>query len=75
MHDALTIGIPLIAIFAGILLNRQDVQSLRSDLRGEISSLRSEINGRLDSIQRDQREFYAEQTRHELRITALEQQK
>jgi hypothetical protein len=28
MHDVLTIGIPLIAIQAGILLNRQDVHRL-----------------------------------------------
>ncbi len=75
MHDALTIGIPLVAIFAGIMLNRQDAASIRSDLRNEISSLRSEVNSRLDSIQRDMREFYAEQARHDVRISSLEQQK
>jgi septal ring factor EnvC (AmiA/AmiB activator) len=107
MHDALTIGIPLMAILSGILLNRQDVSSLRSemstlrnDLHGEIGSiraelrseigstraeigsvrteinaLRSEMHSRLDSIQRDMREFYAEQARHDVRITKLEQAK
>ncbi len=75
MHDALTIGIPLVAIFAGILMNRQDISSLRSDLRSEIGSLRSEMNSRFDSIQRDMREFYGEQSRHEVRISTLEQQK
>ena len=86
MHDAFIVGVPLIAILAGILLNRQDISSLRnelrseigsvrSDVRSDISSLRSEMNSRFDSIQRDMREFYGEQSRHEVRISALEQQK
>ena len=73
MHDIVIVGVPLIAILAGIMLNRQDVSSLRTDLRSEIGSLRSEMNGRFDSIQRDMREFYGEQARHDVRIAALEQ--
>lgn len=73
MHDVLIIGVPLIAILAGIMLNRQDASAIRSDLRSEISSLRSEMNSRLDSIQRDMREFYGEQARHNVRISSLEQ--
>lgn len=72
MHDVLTIGLPLLAILAGILLNRQDVGALRNDLHTEIRTLRAEINSRLDSIQRDMREFYAEQARHDVRISKLE---
>ena len=48
------------------------VDSLRSELNGKVDSLRSELNGRIDSIQRDMREFYSEQARHDTRITALE---
>jgi hypothetical protein len=64
MHDVLTIGVPLVAILAGVLFNEQDVISLRSDIRSEISTLRSDMNKRFDSIdsrfdtiQRDMRDF------------------
>jgi hypothetical protein len=76
MHDLLVIGVPVAVILAGILLNRQDVSGLRT----EINVLRSEMNGRFDSIEarfdsihRDMREFYAEQARHDVRINKLEQ--
>jgi hypothetical protein len=82
MHDALAVGIPMVVIIAGILLNRQDASALRSEmaalrteLRGDINGLRAEMNSRFDSVQRDMREFYGEQSRHEVRITALEQPK
>jgi hypothetical protein len=69
MHDAYTIGIPLIVIIAGIFFNRADFQSLRSelkdlrtevrsalkDMRSEIGTLRSEINGLRDSVHADMR--------------------
>lgn len=67
MHDVLTVGIPVLAILAGILFNRQDAMSLRAEILS--------IHTRLDSIQRDMREFYAEQARHDVRITKLEQAK
>ncbi len=66
----LVVGIPLLVILAGILLNRQDSSSFRSDLRAEISGLRGEMNARFDSIQRDLREFYAEQARKDVRLSS-----
>ncbi len=33
MHDALTIGVPVLAILAGILFNRSDVKDLRAEMR------------------------------------------
>jgi hypothetical protein len=71
MHDALVVGVPLAAILAGILLNKQDVSALRS----EMVSFRAEMNARFDSIHRDMREFYGEQARHDLRLSNLEQAK
>jgi len=50
MHDVIIVAVPLIAILAGILLNRSDIKELRSDVRGDIASLRSETLGRLDRI-------------------------
>ena len=46
MHDVIIVGVPLLAILAGILFNRGDVKDLRSeikDLRSEIKDVRSEI--------------------------------
>lgn len=53
MHDVITVGLPLLAIFGGILLNRADAKELRGeikdvrseikDVRGEIKDVRSEI--------------------------------
>ncbi len=53
MHDLLVIAIPTVAVMFGILLNRQDATSIRSELKGEIGSLRSEMVALRDSIHRD----------------------
>ncbi len=52
MHDALTIGIPVFFILAGILFNRSDLKDLRSELEGEIKELRDEMNRRFDAVDR-----------------------
>jgi len=101
MIEVVAVGVPLIAIIAGILFSRQDTASLRSEiqtsrsdmnnefqlLRGntsneiqvlrtetgnELHEMRSEIHNRFDSIQRDMREFYATQARHEIRLQRVE---
>ena len=33
MHDVLTIGIPLLAILAGILFNRSEAKEIRAEMR------------------------------------------
>ncbi len=43
MHDVVVVGIPLIAILAGILFSRSDTKDLRSEIRSEIRDLRNEI--------------------------------
>jgi hypothetical protein len=45
MHDIVIVGIPLLAILAGILFNRSDSKDIRSeirDVRSEIKDVRSE---------------------------------
>jgi hypothetical protein len=44
MHDTLTIGIPLMAILAGVLLNRQDVYKLGERLDARISRLEDKMD-------------------------------
>jgi predicted nuclease with TOPRIM domain len=44
VHDLFIVGVPMLVILAGILLNRNDIKELRSEFRSEIKELRSEIN-------------------------------
>ncbi len=71
MHDVIIVAVPLIAILAGILLNRSDIKELRSDVRGDIASLRSETLGRLDRIDADLRQFYSVSGKLEGRIDEI----
>ena len=46
MHDVIIVGVPLLAILAGILFNRSDAKDLRSeikDVRSEVKDVRSEV--------------------------------
>jgi hypothetical protein len=58
MHDLLVVAIPTIAVLFGILLNRQDATSIRSELKSEIGQLRSEMIALRDSIHRDMISFH-----------------
>ncbi len=51
-----------------------EASSLRKEIHSEVNGLRSEVLTKLESIQKDMREFYAEQARHDVRLTNLEQQ-
>ncbi len=62
MHDVVALGITLATILAAAFFSNNAVNALRS-----------EVMGKLDSIQKDMREFYAEQARHDVRISNLEQ--
>jgi len=68
MHDAITLGVPVLAIFFGILLNQRGLGELKADLKGDIHRLESKI-GRL---QADLHEFNRELGRHEVRLDNLE---
>lgn len=54
MHDIVVVGIPLIAILAGILFNRSDIK----DLRTEMGARFNKVDDRLDRIDADLRQFY-----------------
>ena len=61
MHDVVVVGIPLIAILAGILFNRSDVKDLRNDMQSRFNDMQARFNkvddhlGRIDA---DLRQFY-----------------
>ncbi len=62
MHDIAGVSITIATIVAATFFSNQ-----------AINNLRSKMLGKLDAIQKDVREFYAEQARHDVRITNLEQ--
>jgi hypothetical protein len=75
MHDVVVVGLPLLAILAGILFSRSDVK----DLRAEIGSLRSEMNNRFNKVEdhlgridADLRQFYHLTGKLEARMDSLE---
>ena len=64
MHDVLGVGVTVATILAASFSSNQSVNNLRT-----------EILGKLDAMQKDMREFPAEQARHDVRIANLEQHK
>jgi hypothetical protein len=43
MQDAFTIAVPTLAVLFAALLNRSDLQSLRSEFRAELQAVRAEF--------------------------------
>ncbi len=79
MHDVIIVGVPLLAILAGILFNRNDLSNLRGEVRNDIKDLRTEmqsrfnkVEGHLDRIDADLRQFYHLTGKLEARMDSLE---
>ncbi len=79
MHDVIIVGVPLIAILAGILFSRSDIKELRSDVSKDIRDLRSEMNARFNKVEdhlgrigADLRQFYHLTGKLEARMDSLE---
>ena len=54
MHDTITIGVPVLAILLGILLNQRGLDKLE----GRLDRMQTELTGRIDRIQADLAQFY-----------------
>ena len=79
MHDALTIGIPVLAILFGILWNQKGLRDLRDDMTARFDStdacidrVQSDVSGRLDRMQADLSQFYRTLGQHDVKLEALE---
>jgi len=74
LHDVIVVGIPMIAILAGILFNRSDVKELRAemkDMRGEITGLASKVDAGFARIDGDLRQFFQVTGKLEVRIDEI----
>jgi hypothetical protein len=74
MHDVIVVGIPMVAILAGILFNRSDVIGLRSemkDTRAVITSLAAKVDAGFARIDGDLRQFFQVTGKLEVRIDEI----
>jgi septal ring factor EnvC (AmiA/AmiB activator) len=79
MHDAITLGIPVLAIFFGILLNQRGLAEFKADVKSDMtelkSNLKSDINrleSKIDHVQADLLQFNRDLGRHDFRLDNLE---
>lgn len=68
MHDALTVGIPLLAILGGIFFNNSRFDKL--DAR--VDRVQSDLSARLDRMQADLSQFYMILGKHEGKIESMD---
>ena len=74
MHEYMPLAVTLIAIFAGILLNRRDYGLLREDMNqrfDRVDKRLDRIDNRLDRVGNDLREFYGSNRKLEGRVDEL----
>ena len=60
MHDVVIVSIPLLAIFAGILMNRADVKELRAEMSRRFDAVDARFNAvdaRFDRVDAEVRYF------------------
>jgi uncharacterized protein with GYD domain len=68
MHDLIVVGVPLLAILAGILLNNSNTNANTIRIEARIDKVES----RLDRMQADLSQFYQILGRHDAKIEMLE---
>ena len=81
MHDVVIVGIPLLAILAGIRLNRSDAAAIRAELRDGIKGVRedaltrhAELLTHFNVLDFDMRQFYHLTGKLEARMDSIEKQ-
>jgi hypothetical protein len=75
MHDMVTVGVPVLVILFGILLNQRAVDKLESRMETRFNAVDARFNavdGRLDRMQADLSQFYRDLGDHGARIEAIE---
>ncbi len=81
MHDVIVVGLPLLAILAGIFFNNSRFDRLETrvdkfqfDLTAKIERVQSDLTVRIDRMQADLGNFYGILGEHKAKIENLEKQ-
>ncbi len=74
-HDAVTIGVPVLAILFAALINRSDLHRLEDRINKRFDGFEARfaaIEARFDAIYRDFREFHGTLGEHRAKLDRLE---
>jgi hypothetical protein len=82
MHDAITVGVPVLAILLGILLNQRGLEQLKSEMDRRFNAVDQRFNAvdarfnaidaRIDRIHADFGNFQRTLGQHDARLDAVE---
>jgi hypothetical protein len=79
MHDVIVVGVPLLAILAGIFFSRNDIKDLRAEMNARFNQINGNVDAhfnkveeRLGGIDADLRQFYHLTGKLEGRVDAIE---
>jgi type II secretory pathway component PulJ len=78
VHEYAPLAITLVAIFAGILVNKYDLNSLKADMNARFERTDKqfeEVNRRLLAIEADLRQFYSITGELKARVELLEKRR
>ena len=74
MHDLVIVGVPLLAILAGILFNNQNINRIENRLDGRLDRIEAEFTILRTELHREFEEFYRTLGQHDARLDNLEKQ-
>ncbi len=75
MHDAITVGVPVLAILFGILMNQRGLDKLKEridKLEAKVDARLAHMESRIDRIQADLAQFYRILGEHGAKIENIE---
>ena len=79
MHDVIIVGVPLVAILAGILFSRSDIKELRAEMIARFNKIDGDVNSRFNKVEdylgridADLRQFYHLTGKLEARMDAFD---
>lgn len=72
MHDLIVVGVPLLAILAGIFFNNSNSNSNSVRIEARIDKVEANLTARIDRIQADLAQFYQILGKHDGKIEMLE---
>ena len=75
MHDLVIVGVPLLAILAGMFFNNQQIARVESRLEGRLDRIQAELTAMRSEFHHEFEQFYRTLGQHDARIDNLEKQR